>query len=212
MAETCAAFDISRSTFHRWLQRFDPSDLSSLDDLPSDPKAVRQPAVPAAVVALIRAYREREPLVGKERVAQLLLSEHGVTLSASSVGRVIDRECLYFADTPLHWKKRVARDAGVPPARGPEPVQAPVARVCPAPAVAMRLSAQAAPVRLEDRVSRLERDAAAPRLRRTLLLASLLVNVAFLASIAAFTFRGSRTAAPVAAALSGPVSSSLSHP
>ena len=28
-------------------------------------------------------------------------------MSASGVGRVIERECFYFGSTPLHWRKRL---------------------------------------------------------------------------------------------------------
>jgi hypothetical protein len=45
--------------------------------------------------------------MGKERIVELLQQEHQITLSASTVGRVIERECLYFDATPLHWKKRM---------------------------------------------------------------------------------------------------------
>lgn len=107
MQGTCQHFGISRSTLHRWLERFDPADLSTLEEGTHAPHNVRQPSVPAHVVALIRAYRERWPLIGKEKVSRLILQEHGVTISPSSVGRVIDRECFYFANTPLHWRKRL---------------------------------------------------------------------------------------------------------
>jgi transposase len=105
--DTCVVFGVSRSTFCRWLERFDPNDLASLEERSHEPNTVRQPTVPADVVEWIRGYRTASPLTGKERIAELLLAEHGVEISASSVGRVIDRECLYFADTPLHWKKRM---------------------------------------------------------------------------------------------------------
>ncbi len=106
MVDTCVAFGVSRSTFRRWLERFDPQDLLALEEKSHEPMTVRQPAVPSEVVAQIRAFRERSPLMGKERIAELL-RERGADVSASTVGRVIERECLYFADTPLHWKKRL---------------------------------------------------------------------------------------------------------
>jgi transposase len=107
MQETCDHFGIARSTLHRWLERFDPNNVASLEEGGHAPHAVRQPVVPPHVTALIRSYRERWPLIGKEKISRVLLEEHGVVISASSVGRVIERECLYFANTPLHWRKRM---------------------------------------------------------------------------------------------------------
>jgi transposase len=185
VTETCAVFDISRSTFHRWLKRFDPHDLSTLDDLPTDPEQVRQSAVPAEVVAWIRGYREASPLIGKERIAQLLQVEHGVTLSASSVGRVIDREGLYFADTPLHWKKRSVKHVGFT-AQAPvrqetaqAPAPAPMPSAGPLVPVHVALASLSGPF------------------KRALLVASLLVNVALLASLLTTALWETQTAASV---------------
>jgi transposase len=107
IGDTCADLHISRSTFHRWLERFNPEDLTSLEEKSHMPMCPRSPIVPDAALTLIRAYRHTHPLMGKERIQELLEQEHQLTLSASTIGRVIERECLYFAATPLHWKKRM---------------------------------------------------------------------------------------------------------
>lgn len=104
---TCARLGIARSTFHRWLERFDPNDLSTLEERAHDAETPRTSAVPDTAVALIRTYREESPLVGKERIRELLLRDHSIELSASTIGRIIERECLYFGATPLHWRKRM---------------------------------------------------------------------------------------------------------
>jgi transposase len=105
--ELCRHFCISRSTFHRWVERFDPADPLSLDDRSHDDHRERPPTVSAEAIELIRRYRHEAPLLGKERIAFLLRQQHGVTVSASTVGRVIDRMGLYFGETPLHAKKRI---------------------------------------------------------------------------------------------------------
>lgn len=107
ISEICRQFKISRSTFHRWMERFDPENLSSLADKSHEPLTSRQSAIDPHTIELIRRYRMRYPQMGKERIAEILLTDHVVTISASSVGRIIERECLYFADTPFHWKKRL---------------------------------------------------------------------------------------------------------
>lgn len=112
ISETCRQFNISRSTFHRWMERFDPEDLSTLADKSHEPLNLRQSAIDPASIELIRRYRMRYPQMGKERISELLIRDHSTEISASSVGRIIDRECLYFADTPLHWKKRMEHQRG----------------------------------------------------------------------------------------------------
>lgn len=111
VSETCDTLGIARSTFHRWLEKFDANDLSTLEDKPHDPVNVRTSAIAPETVTLIRTYRERDPLAGKETISARLQSEHNVTISPASVGRVIERECLYFGHTPLHWRKRMQHQA-----------------------------------------------------------------------------------------------------
>lgn len=111
VSETCDKLGIARSTFHRWLEKFDANDLSTLEDKPHDPVNVRTSAIAPETIALIRTYRERDPLAGKETISAKLQKEHSVAISPASVGRVIERECLYFGHTPLHWRKRMQHQA-----------------------------------------------------------------------------------------------------
>ncbi len=105
IAQTCEVFHISRGTLQRWLDRFDPTDLQTLEERSNMP--ARGTAVPETVVSLIRGYRTESPLLGKEVIATRLQTQHGIIVSPSTVGRVIEAECLYFGDTPLHWRKRM---------------------------------------------------------------------------------------------------------
>lgn len=112
--ETAAYFGITTTTLRRWIKRFNPEDLSSLEERSHTPKQLRSSNVAPEVITLIRNYREADPLMGKERIAVLLQQEYGIALSASTVGRIITREKLYFGATPLHWKKRAPQDAVAP--------------------------------------------------------------------------------------------------
>jgi transposase len=105
--QLCRHFGISRSTFHRWVERFNPADPLSLLDKSHDGRTGHPPKLSPEAIELIRHYRLEAPLLGKERIATLLREEHGITVSPSTVARMIERECLYFGETPLHWKKRV---------------------------------------------------------------------------------------------------------
>jgi transposase len=154
ISDTCRFFGISRSTFHRWIERFDPRDLSSLQDRSHETHTQRQSLIPTETVELVRRYRMRYPHMGKERIAELLAGEHQIRLSPSSIGRVIERNCLYFADTPLHWKKRMQfkqeqqDDASVDAVRV-VPMEATAETIDPAP---IHVSVAAAPVETVEKV------------------------------------------------------------
>ncbi len=89
---TCRHFGISPDVFCRWPRRFDPRRLASLEDdrRTRRPRRVRKPQTPPAVVERIRALRETYPRWGKAKLVVLLRRE-GITLSASTVGRVLRR-------------------------------------------------------------------------------------------------------------------------
>jgi transposase len=89
---TCRHFGISPDTFYRWRRRYDPRRLESLEDdrRTRRPHRVRQPQTPLEVVGRIQALREQYPRWGKDKLVVLLRRE-GLGLSASTVGRVLQR-------------------------------------------------------------------------------------------------------------------------
>jgi len=107
---TCRYFGISRSTFLRWATRFDPRRPETLEERSRRPHHVRAPKTAKNVVELIRTYRRKFPTLGKAQIAGKLQAEHHLQVSASTVGRVIARERLFFADLPSHQYKRTGLD------------------------------------------------------------------------------------------------------
>jgi hypothetical protein len=103
---TCLAFGITPSTFRRWARRLDLRNPRSLEDRSRRPHTMREPETPHRVIALIREYRKRSPMMGKEKIAKRLESVHGVEISASTVGRIIARYAFFFANNPFHLRKR----------------------------------------------------------------------------------------------------------
>jgi len=87
---TCRYFGISSRTFYRWKNRFDPLDLTTLEEESRRPRHVRQPQTPIAVVEAILALRTQYPRWGKMKLA-VLLAKKGITVSASTVGRIMNR-------------------------------------------------------------------------------------------------------------------------
>jgi len=87
---TCRHFDISPQTFYRWKRRFDPLDLTTLEDESHRPLHPRTPQTPPAVVDRILALRRQYPRWGKDKIAVLARRE-GIKVSTSTVGRVMKR-------------------------------------------------------------------------------------------------------------------------
>lgn len=112
---TCRHFGISRSTYLRWAERFDATNLRSLEESSRRPINVRRPETDARIVELVKAIRSEQPLLGKDPITVILRERHGINVSTSTVGRVISRHKLFFADRPSHEQKRlVVTDAVVP--------------------------------------------------------------------------------------------------
>lgn len=103
---TCRRFGISRSTYHRWAGRIDLNDPRTLEEKSKRPHRVRTEETPAFVVQLIRLYRTENPTMCKEIIASRLLVEHGLTISKSTIGRVIARHGFFFGDSRSHRLKR----------------------------------------------------------------------------------------------------------
>ncbi|MDA8218754.1 MAG: integrase core domain-containing protein [Dehalococcoidales bacterium] len=87
---TCRHFDISRPTLYRWLHRYQPRNLRSLEDRGCVPKHRRTPAWTLAQMAAVRRLREQYPRWGKDKLVVLLRHE-GLELSTSMVGRILRR-------------------------------------------------------------------------------------------------------------------------
>ncbi len=87
---TCRYYGISPQTFYRWKNRYDPYDLRTLESGSHRPYKVRQPETPVKVVERIQELREEYPKWGRDKLA-VLLKKEGIEVSASTVGRVINR-------------------------------------------------------------------------------------------------------------------------
>ncbi len=107
IAETCRRFGIARSTFHRWMDRFDLRDVFCLCDQPNPAAFRAEIDLSEGIIDLIRAYRTAQHYLSKDRISTLLMQEYQLSVSPSTIGRIIERECLYFGSTPFHQKKRI---------------------------------------------------------------------------------------------------------
>jgi transposase InsO family protein len=94
---TCRHFGIHHRTFYRYHDRFQKLGLKGLENLSKRPTNLRQPTTPLSQVDLVRKLRRTNPEYSKYKLAVILARDHSVTLSASTVGRIIKRYNLFFA-------------------------------------------------------------------------------------------------------------------
>jgi putative transposase len=87
-ALTCRHFGISRQTFYRWQRRYDPLDLSSLEERSHCPRRRRQPTWPFLLEERVLLLRLQFPRWGKDKLAVLLRQEKR-PVSTSMVGRIL---------------------------------------------------------------------------------------------------------------------------
>jgi transposase InsO family protein len=92
---TCRRFGISRSTLYKWVKRYIERGPLGLEDLSRAPKRRRTSAIPWQTVDLVVAIRTAQPAWSKHKIAVILARDHGVSLSASTVGRILKRKGLY---------------------------------------------------------------------------------------------------------------------
>ncbi len=88
VSKTCRHFTIGRQTFYRWLRRYNPKDLRSLEDRSSRPKHCKQATWTKEEILAVRVLRERYPAWGKLKLV-VLLARQGLQVSASRVGRIL---------------------------------------------------------------------------------------------------------------------------
>jgi transposase InsO family protein len=118
VALACRYFGISRQTFYRWKRRYDPQDLSTLEDYSHQPHQRRRPTWTVDQAEQVRRLREQYPRWGKDKLA-VLLGREGWSVSVSMVGRILTSRWRRGAlTTPVLFRvKRRRGTAGRPWAR-----------------------------------------------------------------------------------------------
>jgi len=111
-------FGVSRATVYRWLRRYEPQRLASLEDRSRRPRTVRRATWTADQAAAVRRLRERCPRTGKAKLAVLLRAQ-GTPLSVSMVGRIL---------ASLR-RRNLLREPHAVPVRRPRPVRPHATRV-----------------------------------------------------------------------------------
>jgi len=89
-ALTCRHFGISRQSFYRWLKRYEPLDLTTLEERSHCPHHRRQPTWSLLFERKVLTLRLQYPRWGKDKLA-VLLRQPGEAVSTSMVGRILTR-------------------------------------------------------------------------------------------------------------------------
>jgi len=87
---TCRHFGLSPDTFYRWKRRFNPHNLSSLENRSSRPRRRRPPTWSPELAEAVLRLREEYPRWGKDKLV-VLLRQQGWQVSTSMVGRILRR-------------------------------------------------------------------------------------------------------------------------
>ena len=114
-------YEISESTFYRWLKRYRESGrkIQALEDRSRRPKRVRaREKRTAEMIRLVLEIRKKNPGMGKEKIAYILKRDYGKEISASSVGRILKEYRRYlpveYNIKERNWgKKRKEREKKV---------------------------------------------------------------------------------------------------
>src|ERR1022692_274542 len=85
VAHTCRHFGISRQTFYRWQRRYDPYDLTTLEERSHCPRRRRQPTWSFSLEGKVLGLRLQFPRWGKDKLA-VLLRRQQLLVSTSMVG------------------------------------------------------------------------------------------------------------------------------
>ena len=89
---TKEAFNVSRPTLYRWQAKLEATGgkLEGLNKQSTTPKNKRKRLIPQAVEDLILKERQFDPQLSKDKLAVLLAEDKVATLSASTVGRILN--------------------------------------------------------------------------------------------------------------------------
>ena len=106
---TCRHYGICRSYFYKWLKRFNPKNLASLEDRSKRPHTIRKATYDTNFISLIRKLRIDYPYLSAKKLARIVFRDYDINYSAATIGRIIKRFGLYFRAVVRISKKRASR-------------------------------------------------------------------------------------------------------
>ena len=101
-------FGLGRMTLYRWLKKFKRSGLIGLNEESRRPKRLRQPTTSWNTVIRTVQLRKLYPVWSKHKL-QALLKKEGITVSVSTVGRILKRRGLIAKKISAKRRKAALR-------------------------------------------------------------------------------------------------------
>ena len=95
VAKTCRHFDISRKTFYKWKNKYNPNNLYSLEDETRAPKTPRRPEITLVEEQRIIALRRNHLCYSKIKLAVIYERIYHQKISSWKIQRVIQKYKLY---------------------------------------------------------------------------------------------------------------------
>ena len=92
---TCRRFGISRKTFHKWKNRYDPNNLFTLEDCDKAPIRKRQREITPSQESKIIRLRKEHICYGKIKLSKIYEREYGERISSWKIQKVIEKYRLY---------------------------------------------------------------------------------------------------------------------
>ena len=111
--KTAAHFGICRKTLHKWLGRFDETNLRTLEEKSKAPNSVRQRDISPWEEGRIIKLRMSHIRWGKMKLQRLYIREHDEYISSWKIQKVIESRNLYW-DKQKMEKQRKKRLKGQP--------------------------------------------------------------------------------------------------
>ena len=93
---TCRHFGISRKVFYTWLNRFDETNLRTLEDLSKAPKNTRQKEITQEEESRVVELRKAHIRWGKMKLQRIYLNTYGEKISSWRVQYTIQKYKLYY--------------------------------------------------------------------------------------------------------------------
>ena len=113
---TAAHFGISRKTFHKWLGRFNETNLKTLEEQSKAPKTKRDWMVTLKEEGRIINLRKKNMELGKKKLKKIYFREYQEKISTWKIERVVRKHKLY-PDPVSHDKQLEKRQRSEPKIR-----------------------------------------------------------------------------------------------
>ena len=92
---TCRHFDISRKTFYKWFNRYDPNNLYTLEDQSREPVNKRQKEITSEQEDRVVQLRKKHICYSKIKLAKIYLREYNEVISSWKIQYTIEKYRLY---------------------------------------------------------------------------------------------------------------------